>query len=104
MTPVGGFLRRTRIDELPQLWNVLNGEMSMVGPRPERPQFIQELSDRIPRYVHRLRLRPGLTGVAQVLTGYDNQIDGFRHKAAYDLLYLQNACFRNDMKIMMRTV
>ena len=104
VTPVGSFLRRTRIDELPQLWNVLKGEMSMVGPRPERPQFIQELSDQIPRYVHRLRLQPGLTGVAQVLNGYDNQIDGFRRKVAYDLLYLQNACFRNDIKIMIRTV
>lgn len=104
VTPIGRFLRRTRIDELPQLWNVLRGDMSMVGPRPERPQFMEELSDEIPNYVDRLGLKPGLTGMAQVVNGYDNEIEGFRRKVAYDLLYLQNCCVTNDLKILFRTV
>lgn len=104
VTPIGRFLRRTRIDELPQLWNVLCGDMSMVGPRPERPQFMEELSSEIPNYVDRLGLKPGLTGMAQVVNGYDNEIEGFRRKVAYDLLYLQNCCVANDLKILFRTV
>ncbi len=104
LTPIGGFLRRTRLDELPQLWNVLKGEMSMVGPRPERPEFIEKLSAEIPNYLQRLGLKPGLTGLAQILNGYDNDIEGFRRKVALDLLYLQNCCLRNDLKILLRTV
>lgn len=104
VTPIGRFLRRTRLDELPQLWNVLKGDMSMVGPRPERAHFIEALENEIPGYVNRLRLRPGLTGLAQVVNGYDNQIEGFKRKVAYDLLYLKNCCIRNDLKILMRTV
>lgn len=104
VTAVGRILRKTRIDELPQLWNVLKGEMSLVGPRPERPEFIDELSRHIPNYVNRLGLKPGLTGVAQVVNGYDNEIEGFRRKVTYDLLYLQNCCLRNDIKILLRTV
>lgn len=104
VTSVGRFLRRTRIDELPQLWNVLIGDMSMVGPRPERPQFMEKLSAEIPNYVDRLGLKPGLTGMAQVVNGYDNEIEGFRRKVGYDLLYLQNCCLRNDLKILTRTV
>ena len=92
VTSVGRWLRRTRIDELPQLWNVLRGDMSLVGPRPERPEFMQQLSQQIPDFVDRLGLRPGLTGIAQVVNGYDNEIGGFRRKVAYDLLYLQNCC------------
>jgi lipopolysaccharide/colanic/teichoic acid biosynthesis glycosyltransferase len=104
VTSIGGFLRKTRLDELPQLWNVLRGEMSLVGPRPERPEFIEKLSSEIPDYLARLGLQPGLTGVAQVVNGYDNDIEGFRRKVAYDLLYLQNCCVRNDFQILLRTV
>lgn len=104
VTPIGKFLRKTRLDELPQLWNVIRGEMSLVGPRPERPEFIQHLSDEIPDYLQRLGLQPGLTGVAQVINGYDNDIQSFRRKVALDLLYLQNCCLWNDLKILFRTV
>lgn len=104
VTSIGRFLRKTRLDELTQLWNVLKGEMSLVGPRPERPEFIQDLSAEIPNYVERLGLKPGLTGPAQVINGYDNNIDSFRRKVAWDLLYLQNCCLWNDIKILFRTV
>lgn len=104
VTPIGRFLRKTRLDELPQLWNVLRGEMSLVGPRPERPEFIEQLSEEVPNYLLRLGIKPGLTGLAQVLNGYDNDIAGFRRKVALDLLYLQNCCLGNDLKILVRTV
>ncbi len=104
VTPVGRFLRKTRLDELPQLWNVLRGEMSLVGPRPERPVFIESLSEEIPGYLQRLGLKPGLTGLAQVINGYDNDIESFRRMVALDLLYLQNCCLWNDLKILVRTV
>jgi lipopolysaccharide/colanic/teichoic acid biosynthesis glycosyltransferase len=104
VTPIGRFLRKTRLDELPQLWNVLRGEMSLVGPRPERPEFIEQLSREIPDYLNRLGLKPGLTGVAQVVNGYDNDLESFRRKVAFDLLYLQNCCLHNDLKILWRTI
>lgn len=104
VTTIGRFMRRTRIDELPQLWNILKGDMSLVGPRPERPDFMEDFSERIPNYLDRLGLKPGLTGIAQVVNGYDNDIEGFERKVQYDLLYLQNCCFLNDMKILLRTV
>lgn len=104
VTRIGRFMRLTRIDELPQLINVLKGDMSLVGPRPERPFFIEQLSDQIPNYLHRLGLKPGVTGVAQVLNGYDNDLESFRRKVAYDLLYLQNCCLWNDLKILVRTI
>ena len=104
VTRVGRLMRLTRIDELPQLINVLKGDMSLVGPRPERPFFIEQLSDQIPNYLNRLGLKPGVTGVAQVLNGYDNDIESFRRKVAYDLVYLQNCCLWNDLKILMRTI
>lgn len=104
ITPVGRVMRKTRLDELPQLWNVLKGEMSLVGPRPERPEFIESLSKEIPGYLHRLRLKPGLTGLAQVVNGYDNNLESFRRKVAFDLLYLQNCSVWNDLKILLRTV
>jgi lipopolysaccharide/colanic/teichoic acid biosynthesis glycosyltransferase len=104
VTPIGRFLRKSRLDELPQLWNVLRGEMSLVGPRPERPEFIVQLSDEIPDYLERLGLKPGLTGPAQVINGYDNNIESFRRKVALDLLYLQNCCLWNDIKILFRTI
>jgi lipopolysaccharide/colanic/teichoic acid biosynthesis glycosyltransferase len=104
VTPIGRFLRRTRLDELPQLWNVLKGEMSLVGPRPERPVFIEQLSQEIPNYLDRLGLKPGLTGLAQVINGYDNNVESFKRKVTLDLLYLQNCCLWNDLKILIRTI
>ncbi len=104
VTYIGRFLRKTRLDELPQLWNVLRGEMSLVGPRPERPEFIDTLSAEIPNYINRLGLKPGLTGLAQVINGYDNNIESFKRKVNLDLLYLQNCCFWNDLKILFRTI
>jgi len=104
ITSIGKFLRKTRLDELPQLWNVLKGEMSLVGPRPERPEFIRELSEQIPAYVDRLGLKPGLTGVAQILNGYDNELESFRRKVAFDLHYLRNCSPWNDFKILIRTI
>ena len=104
VTLIGKFLRRTRIDELPQLWNILRGDMALVGPRPERPDFMEKFSREIPNYLDRLGLRPGLTGIAQVVNGYYNDLEGFRRKVAYDLLYLENCCLVNDLKIVARTV
>ncbi|RLS55477.1 MAG: sugar transferase [Planctomycetota bacterium] len=104
VTPLGRFMRKTRLDELPQLWNVIRGDMSLVGPRPERPEFIQDLSKEIPDYLQRLGLKPGLTGVAQIVNGYDNNIESFRRKVAFDLMYLRNCCLWNDLKILFRTI
>jgi lipopolysaccharide/colanic/teichoic acid biosynthesis glycosyltransferase len=104
ITPIGRLLRKTRLDELPQLWNVLKGEMTLVGPRPERPEFLEQLSEQVPNYLQRLGLKPGLTGVAQIVNGYDNEIESFRRKVAFDLLYLQNCCLWNDIKILFRTI
>jgi len=104
VTSIGRFLRKSRLDELPQLWNVLKGDMSLVGPRPERPEFIERLTAEVPGYLHRLGLKPGLTGIAQVVNGYDNNIESFKRKVALDLLYLQNCCFWNDIKILFRTI
>jgi lipopolysaccharide/colanic/teichoic acid biosynthesis glycosyltransferase len=104
VTPIGRFLRKTRLDELPQLWNVLRGEMTLVGPRPERPEFIEKLSAEIPNYLNRLGLKPGLTGLAQIENGYDTDLDSFRRKVNYDLMYLQNCCVWNDIKILFRTI
>lgn len=104
VTPVGRFLRRSRIDELPQLWNVLRGDMSIVGPRPERPEFIGELSKEVPGYLDRLGIRPGLTGLAQVLNGYDEDLDSVRRKVHLDLLYLQHYSPATDIRILLRTV
>lgn len=104
ITPIGRFLRRTRIDELPQLWNILKGDMSLIGPRPERPEFMMKLQEQIPNFINRLGLKPGLTGIAQVVNGYDNELEGFRRKVSYDLLYLQNCSLWNDIKILYRTI
>lgn len=104
VTGLGRFMRKTRLDELPQLWNVLKGEMTLVGPRPERPEFIEGLNKEIPNYINRLGLKPGLTGVAQIVNGYDNNIEGFRRKVSLDLMYLQNCCFWNDLKILFKTI
>ncbi|MGL4602161.1 MAG: sugar transferase [Plesiomonas sp.] len=88
ITRVGNFLRKTRLDELPQFINVIRGEMSLIGPRPERPQFCNTLEDAIPFYIERTYgVAPGITGLAQVSQGYDESVDDVRNKLAYDLAY-----------------
>ncbi|GAB4345479.1 MAG: TIGR03013 family PEP-CTERM/XrtA system glycosyltransferase [Gammaproteobacteria bacterium] len=104
ITPVGRFLRRTRIDELPQLWNVLKGDMSFVGPRPERPEFVETLSQRIPYYDERHRIRPGITGWAQVCYSYGASEEDAAEKLRFDLYYLKNHSLFLDLMIMIRTV
>lgn len=104
VTTLGRFMRKSRLDELPQLWNVLVGDISLVGPRPERPEFIADLSREVPHYLDRLQLKPGLTGIAQIVNGYDNNIESFKRKVAYDLLYLRNCSVMNDLKILLCTV
>jgi sugar transferase (PEP-CTERM system associated) len=104
VTPVGRFIRRTRIDELPQLWNVLRGDMSFVGPRPERPEFIAELSRQIPYYGQRHVVRPGLTGWAQVRHGYGATIADAQEKLQYDLFYIKHMSFAFDLYIVFETI
>ncbi|MEZ6137782.1 MAG: sugar transferase [Pirellulaceae bacterium] len=104
VTWVGRILRQMRIDELPQLCNVLRGEMSMVGPRPECIEYMEELSEKIPGYLQRLGLKPGLTGIAQIEAGYANNLASYRRKVAFDLMYLQHCSVRNDLKVMLRTI
>ncbi len=104
ITPVGRMLRQYRLDELPQLINVLRGEMNLVGPRPERPAIIEELRLHIPHYQHRQRALPGITGHAQVSLKYDASIDDVRNKVEYDLEYIESASAWEDLKIMIKTV
>jgi exopolysaccharide biosynthesis polyprenyl glycosylphosphotransferase len=101
VTRVGYFIRKTRIDELPQLWNVLVGEMSLIGPRPERPIFTAEFNEKFPGFVDRLKIKPGLTGWAQVNGGYDITPD---QKLQYDLYYIDNISFLMDIKIFIKTI
>ncbi|MBD3421404.1 MAG: exopolysaccharide biosynthesis polyprenyl glycosylphosphotransferase [Chitinivibrionales bacterium] len=104
ITPVGRFLRKTRLDEFPQFINVVRGEMSLVGPRPERPFFIEQLKKEIPWYVRRLKMKPGITGWAQVKHKYDESIEDVKQKVMYDLYYFENMSLILDLKIMLRTV
>jgi exopolysaccharide biosynthesis polyprenyl glycosylphosphotransferase len=104
VTRVGAFIRASRIDELPQLFNVLRGEMSMIGPRPERPVFVDELAKVIPFYNHRGYVKPGLTGWAQVSYPYGASVDDAREKLAYDLYYVKNRSILLDMVILLSTV
>ena len=103
-TPIGRWLRRTRLDEIPQFWNVLKGDMSLVGPRPERPFFVEKLSEEIPLYNRRHRVKPGITGWAQVKWRYDTSLEDVRQKVKYDLFYIENVNLRMDFKILFRTV
>ena len=104
VTRLGRFLRLTRLDELPQLWNVLGGEMSIVGPRPERPEFVDRLGPRIPFYDQRHLLPPGLTGWAQMRYRYGASEEDARRKLAYDLYYVRNVSLVLDLEILLRTV
>jgi lipopolysaccharide/colanic/teichoic acid biosynthesis glycosyltransferase len=103
VTPFGRFLRATHLDELPQLWNVLKGEMSLVGPRPERPEFVRQLQRVIPNYRERLRVRPGITGLAQIQLPPDEDVTGVRRKVVYDLYYLQSINPWLDFRIIVGT-
>ena len=102
--PCGGFLRRTRLDELPQLWNVLRGNMSLVGPRPERPEFVGELTRAIPFYGQRHVVKPGVTGWAQVRYSYGASVDDAMEKLQYDLFYIKNLTIALDLFIIFLTV
>ncbi len=104
ITPVGGFLRKTRLDEVPQFWNVLKGEMSLIGPRPERPEFVELLENSIPFYVQRHLVNPGLTGWAQINYPYGASIEDARNKLMYDLYYIKNASVVLDVQIFLRTI
>jgi lipopolysaccharide/colanic/teichoic acid biosynthesis glycosyltransferase len=103
VTPVGRFLRTTHLDELPQLWNILRGEMSLVGPRPERPEFVTQLERAMPHYRCRMLIRPGVTGLAQVQLPPDQDLAGVRRKLAFDLFYVRNASPWLDLKIVLAT-
>ena len=104
ITPIGGFLRRTRLDELPQLWNVFCGQMSLVGPRPERPEFVSGLTREIPFYGQRHILKPGITGWAQVSYNYANSVESTLEKLQYDLYYIKNLSLSLDFFILFKTI
>ncbi|MDA0986946.1 MAG: sugar transferase [Bacteroidetes bacterium] len=103
ITKIGLFLRRTRLDEIPQLLNVLKGEMSLVGPRPERPYFVEKFKKEIPFYSRRLKVLPGITGWAQIKQGYDTNITDVKTKLKFDLYYIENMSLRIDLKILFNT-
>jgi lipopolysaccharide/colanic/teichoic acid biosynthesis glycosyltransferase len=104
VTPFGRFIRKTHLDEAPQFWNVLKGDMSLVGPRPERGFFVSKLSTEIPYYRRRLKVRPGITGLFQAMVyKYDENMDDVRNKLKYDLMYIESMSFRLDLKILFRT-
>ena len=104
VTRLGAFLRKARIDEVPQFINILRGEMSLVGPRPERPHFVRDLSSKVNGYEDRLQVKPGLTGLAQVENGYDSSLSSVAEKVKFDLQYIRNWSVWYDIKIMARTV
>jgi lipopolysaccharide/colanic/teichoic acid biosynthesis glycosyltransferase len=104
ITPVGAVLRRCRIDELPQFVNVLKGDMSIVGPRPERAYFMAQIEKDLPDFQRRLRTRPGITGLAQVEVGYTNTVEGLHDKLDLDLRYIRNLKLVEDLRILYKTV
>jgi sugar transferase (PEP-CTERM system associated) len=104
VTRVGRFLRLTRLDELPQLWNVLRGDMSIVGPRPERPEFVSDLTEQIPFYGQRHVVKPGLTGWAQVRYTYGASVEDTIQKLQYDLYYIKNLSIALDLVIVIETL
>jgi len=104
VTRLGRFIRKVRIDELPQAWSVLKGEMSFVGPRPERPQFVEDLEDKLPFYAERHMVKPGITGWAQINFPYGASIEDARHKLEYDLYYAKNYTPFLDFLILLQTL
>jgi lipopolysaccharide/colanic/teichoic acid biosynthesis glycosyltransferase len=103
VTPLGRFLRWSHLDELPQLWNVLEGDMSLVGPRPERPEFTPTLEGCFPRYRERLQVRPGVTGLAQIQLPPDTDLTSVRRKLAYDLYYVERRTLWLDLRLIAST-
>jgi lipopolysaccharide/colanic/teichoic acid biosynthesis glycosyltransferase len=103
-TATGQFLRNTHIDELPQLFNILKGDISFVGPRPERPEFVQILEKEIPHYLFRQMIRPGLTGWAQIMFRYARSVMDSKEKFEYDLFYIKNRNILLDFGIIIRTI
>ncbi|MCB0762248.1 MAG: sugar transferase [Flavobacteriales bacterium] len=104
ITPLGRFLRKTRLDEFPQFWNVLKGDMSLVGPRPERQFFIDQITQRAPHYRHLHKVRPGITSWGQVKYGYAENVDQMIQRLKYDILYIENMSIAVDIKILIYTV
>jgi lipopolysaccharide/colanic/teichoic acid biosynthesis glycosyltransferase len=104
VTRMGRILRKTHLDEMPQLWSVVKGEMSLVGPRPERPEFIEKIAVAIPAYRCRCKVRPGITGLAQIKVGYDQNAEDVVNKLRHDLVYVETMGFRNDLKIAWWTI
>jgi lipopolysaccharide/colanic/teichoic acid biosynthesis glycosyltransferase len=104
VTRIGRFLRDTHLDELPQLWNVLKGQMSLIGPRPERPELIADLEDHVPHYADRLLVKPGLTGLAQMQLPPDSDVGSVKKKLAYDRYYVQRLSPGLDVRIALCTV
>ncbi len=102
--PGCGWMRKSHVDELPQLWNILIGQMTLVGPRPERPEIFDQLCNRIPGFARRIIVRPGLTGLAQISNGYTNDLSGMRRKLAYDLRYLRRRSLLTDLRLILRTL
>jgi lipopolysaccharide/colanic/teichoic acid biosynthesis glycosyltransferase len=104
VTAVGRVLRQYRLDELPQLINVIKGDMNIVGPRPERPTIFAALSESVPNYRLRQRARPGITGLAQIRQQYDSCLDDVKRKVEFDLEYIRQPSFWNDLRIMLETI
>ena len=104
ITRIGRFLRKTRLDEIPQFLSVLKGDMSLVGPRPERPKFVADLSTKVDNYTRRLDVKPGITGLAQVENGYDSSLASVNRKVQYDLQYIRSWSVLSDLRILAKTV
>jgi lipopolysaccharide/colanic/teichoic acid biosynthesis glycosyltransferase len=104
ITRVGRILRKFRLDELPQMWNVLKGDMSFVGPRPERPEFVEDLAKIVPYYSERHTVKPGITGWAQVSYRYGASVEDSLEKLKYDLFYIKNMSILMDFTILLKTV
>lgn len=104
VTFVGRIIRKLRIDEIPQFINVIMNDMSLIGPRPERPYFVEQLKRQIPLYTRRLRMKPGITGWAQIKGGYDDSLENVKKKLEYDLFYIENVSLRMDLKILLSTI
>ncbi len=102
--PASRWMRRSHVDELPQLWNILRGEMSLVGPRPERPELYEDISREVPGFEKRLAVKPGLTGLAQIKNGYDTDMAAVRRKLVMDLQYIDGVSLGHDLKLLLATV
>ena len=104
ITPIGRFMRRLKLDEIPNFYNVLRGEMSLVGPRPERKYYIDQITKRAPEYTRLLKVKPGVTSWGQVKYGYAENVDEMIRRMRYDLLYIDNMSLYVDFQILARTI